>query len=84
MPNISVEHIRPATRAWNVEWLKKREIAEIENGGLGTAPLRERTQDQAINNDEFTPLHDDTVEKGLDDLEHEREVMYDETVAETC
>ncbi|KAI3771140.1 hypothetical protein L6452_02298 [Arctium lappa] len=83
LPNISVEHIRPATRAWNVEWLKKREIAEIENGGLRTAPLRERTQDQAINNDEFTPLHDDTVEKGLDELEHEREVMYDETVAET-
>ncbi|KAI3746501.1 hypothetical protein L6452_08935 [Arctium lappa] len=73
----SDEHIRPATLAWNVEWLKKREIAEIENGGLGSAPLLERTQDQAINNDEFTPLHGDSVEKGLDNLEHER--LCDET-----
>ncbi|KAI3735711.1 hypothetical protein L6452_15221 [Arctium lappa] len=53
--------------------IPKREIAEIENGGLGSAPLLERKQDEAIKNDEFTPLHGESVEKGLDDLEHKRE-----------
>ncbi|KAI3667092.1 hypothetical protein L6452_42137 [Arctium lappa] len=75
LPNISVEYIRSATLAWNVEWLRKREISEIENGGLGSAPLLERTHDPPMNNNEFTPLHDDSVKKGLDDLEREREVL---------
>ncbi|KAI3759307.1 hypothetical protein L6452_07025 [Arctium lappa] len=65
---------RPATLAWNVELLKKQEIAEIENGGLGSAPLLDRTQDPPMNNNKFTPLHDDSVEPGLEDLEREREV----------
>ncbi|KAI3667245.1 hypothetical protein L6452_42294 [Arctium lappa] len=59
--------------AWNVEWLKKREIAEIENGGLGSATLLERKQEKANNKDEFTLLHGDSFEKGRDDLEHERD-----------
>ncbi|KAI3729955.1 hypothetical protein L6452_18628 [Arctium lappa] len=73
LPNISVEHIRPATLAWNVEMLEIREIEEIENGGLGSAPLLERTQDASMNNNEFRPLPDDSVEKSLEDMECERE-----------
>ncbi|KAI3757224.1 hypothetical protein L6452_04758 [Arctium lappa] len=74
LPNIPVERISPATMAWNVELLKKREIAEIENGGLGSATLLERKQEEANNKDEFTLLHGDSFEKGRDDLEHERDV----------
>ncbi|KAI3692442.1 hypothetical protein L6452_32258 [Arctium lappa] len=50
---VHIEHRKPATKAWTLELLRRRQDVELDEGGLGYAPLRGMlTEQRGINTSE--------------------------------